>query len=92
MIVSFRSKSLRRFYEDDDHGGLRRDVAQRVGELLALLDAATTIEGMSAVTCRLRPLKDEHKGFWAVSVRGDWWMIFHFEDGKASDVDEIGRY
>nr|HEV8008643.1 type II toxin-antitoxin system RelE/ParE family toxin [Bradyrhizobium sp.] len=29
------------------------------------------------------------KGFWAVTVRANWRVIFRFEDGKASDVDLV---
>jgi proteic killer suppression protein len=27
------------------------------------------------------------KGFWAVTVRANWRIVFRFEDGKAFDVD-----
>ena len=38
---------------------------------------------------RLHPLKGELKGFWAVTVRANWRVIFRFEDGHACDVDLI---
>jgi plasmid maintenance system killer protein len=42
-------------------------------------------------TCRgfrLHPLKGAFKGFWAVTVRANWRVIFRFDDG-AEDVDYV---
>jgi proteic killer suppression protein len=37
---------------------------------------------------RLHPLKGRLKGFWAVTVRAKWRVIFRF-DSDAEDVDYI---
>ena len=37
---------------------------------------------------RLHPLKGERKGFWAVTVRANWRVIFRF-DGGADVVDYV---
>jgi proteic killer suppression protein len=37
---------------------------------------------------RLHPLKGQMKGFWAVTVRANWRVIFRFDDG-ATDVDYV---
>ena len=37
---------------------------------------------------RLHPLKGKEKGFWAVTVRAIWRVIFRF-DGDAQDVDYV---
>jgi len=34
-------------------------------------------------------LKGDRKGFWAVTVRANWRVIFRFEDGDAFDVDYV---
>jgi proteic killer suppression protein len=36
---------------------------------------------------RLHPLIGDLKGFWAVTVRANWRIVFRFEDGHAYDVD-----
>jgi proteic killer suppression protein len=36
---------------------------------------------------RLHPLKGNLKGFWAVTVRANWRVIFRFGDSNAFDVD-----
>jgi proteic killer suppression protein len=38
---------------------------------------------------RLHPLKGREKGFWAVTVRANWRVIFRFADRDAFDVDYV---
>lgn len=38
---------------------------------------------------RLHPLKGALEGYYAVSVSGNWRVIFRFEDGHARDVDYL---
>ena len=38
---------------------------------------------------RLHLLKGGLKGYWSISISGNWRVIFRFEDGDAYDVDLI---
>ena len=38
---------------------------------------------------RLHPLKGEMRGFWSVTVRANWRVIFRFHDHDALDVDYL---
>ena len=38
---------------------------------------------------KLHPLKGDRKGFWAVTVRANWRVIFRFADADALDVDYL---
>ncbi len=38
---------------------------------------------------RLHPLKGTLKGYWAVSVSGNWRVAFRFEGDHAVDVDYL---
>jgi toxin HigB-1 len=87
MIVSFRHKGLRRFFEDDDPSKLPPDMTERIRRVLSFLDAATQVDDMDQPTFRLHALKGDLKGFWAVTVRANWRIIFRFRDGDAEDVD-----
>lgn len=89
MIESFRHKALRRLYEDDDRSKLPADMVDRLRRILAVLDAASTIEAMDQPTFRLHSLKGNLKDFWAVTVRANWRVIFRLEDGKVFDVDFV---
>lgn len=89
MIESFRHKGLKRLYEDDDRSKLPANMVDRLRRILAALDAAMAIEAMDQPTFRLHPLKGELIGFWAVTVRSNWRVIFRFEDGGVFDVDFV---
>jgi toxin HigB-1 len=89
MIESFRHKGLRRLFEDDNTKGINPDHLRKVKQILAVLHAGLTIEALDLPTFGLHPLKGDLKGFWAVTVRANWRIIFRFADGRASDVDLV---
>jgi toxin HigB-1 len=60
---------------------------QRIRQILTALEAAPTIEGMNQPPFKLHPLKGKLRGFWAVTVRANWRIIFRLENGKVFDVD-----
>jgi proteic killer suppression protein len=37
----------------------------------------------------LHPLKGDLQGFWAVTVRANWRIVFRMQGGDARDVDLI---
>ena len=89
MIESIRHKALRRFYETDDRRGLSFDMVERIRVILAALDQAKTIEDMARPSFRLHALKGDMKGFWSVTVRANWRIIFRFADECVRDVDLV---
>lgn len=89
MIRSIRHKGLKRFFEDDDRRGIRADLMDTVQEILTLLDDAAKPEDLALPGYRLHPLKGERKGYWAMTVRANWRIVFRFDDGDAFDVDLI---
>jgi toxin HigB-1 len=89
MIESFRHRSLKRLHQQDDRRKLPPDMVDRIASILAALDAADTITAMDRPSFRLHRLKGSLKGFWAVTVRGNWRIIFRFEDGRVFDVDLV---
>ncbi|PYV16966.1 MAG: peptidase [Acidobacteria bacterium] len=89
MIRSNRHKGLRRLHEDDDPRGVMAEHAVKLRDILARLDAAGRIEDMDLPGFRLHALKGELKGFWAVTVRANWRVIFRFAEGDALDVDYV---
>jgi proteic killer suppression protein len=89
MIRSIHHKGLKRLYEDDDTRGVLAEHVVRLRDILARLDAATTVEEMDVPGFKLHALKGELKGFWAVTVRANWRVVFRFEDADARDVDYL---
>jgi proteic killer suppression protein len=62
---------------------------RKLRQILGAMHAAETIDALRLPTFGLHPLKGELKGFWAVTVRANWRVIFRFENGKAADVDLV---
>jgi proteic killer suppression protein len=90
MIRSFKSKKLRRFFEADDAAGLPAGQAEKIGDILAAIETAEQTADIALFPgWRLHPLKGELKGFWSVTITGNWRVIFRFEDGDAFDVDLV---
>jgi proteic killer suppression protein len=87
MIENFRHKGLRRFFEHGDGSRLPADMLRRIRLILTALEAAQAIEGMTNPLFRLHPLKGDLRGYWAVTVRANWRIVFRFEGGRARDVD-----
>lgn len=89
MIRSFRHRGLKRLYERGDRGQVGADMLDRVENVLAVLDRASGPEAMNLPTYRLHPLKGDLKGFWAVTVRANWRIVWRFDGTDAVDVDLI---
>jgi toxin HigB-1 len=89
MIESIRHKGLRQLFEDDNAKGLNPDHVRKLKQILGLLHAAQTIDGLRLPTFGLHALKGDLKGCWAVTVRANWRVIFRFDDGTARDVDLV---
>ena len=89
MIRSFRHKGLRLLFEEDDRRGVGAAQAGRISRMLALLNRATEPDDMALPGYRLHPLKGDLAGFWAVSVSGNWRIVWRFEGPDAADVDLI---
>jgi len=89
MIRSIRHKGLQRLYRDDDPTGVNPENVSKLSNILARLAAACTIADMDLPGFRLHSLKGELKGFYAVTVRANWRVIFRFDSGGAEDVDYV---
>lgn len=89
MIRSFKHRGLKRLYERDDKSGIRPDLLDTVERIITLLDAATTPQALDLPRHRLHALKGDLQGFWAVTVRANWRIIFRFEGTDAFDVEMI---
>lgn len=87
MIKSFRHKGLRRYFEAGVKSGIQADHSGKLRLQLAALDTAQNIEDMNIPGYRLHPLKGKMKGRWSISVSGNWWLTFKFDDGNIHVLD-----
>lgn len=89
MIAGFRHKGLRLLFEKGDRRKIPPEYANKIERILARLEEASDARNMDLPGFRLHPLKGDFAGFWAVSVSGNWRVVFRFEEGNARDVDLI---
>ena len=89
MIETFRHKGLKRLFEDGDPRGVNPQHVGKIEEILGVLQVARMIEDMDVANFKLHPLKGDLQGFWAVTVRANWRIIFRFDGGHALDIDLI---
>jgi toxin HigB-1 len=89
MIRSFKHRGLKRLYERGDRSGIRPDLVDTVQEILTVLDNAATPQELNLPGYRLHPLKGDLKGFWSVTLRANWRIIFRFEGMDAFDIELI---
>ncbi len=89
MILRFRHKGLERLFASGDTRGVSAQQAKRLRRLLTSLATATSPLNMNIAGYRLHQLAGERKGEWAVSVSGNWRLVFRFEGEDATDVDLV---
>jgi len=89
MIKSFRHAGLLAFYETGSKAGIRPDHAARLKRILGVLDAAMVIGQVDVPGFKLHKLSGTLSGSWAVTVSGNWRVIFRFENGEAELVDYL---
>jgi proteic killer suppression protein len=89
MVRSFRHKGLKRLFEDGETKGVRPDHVEKIENILAVLNRAQQPEDMNLPGFHLHALKGDLKGFWSVTVRANWRVIFRLHNGDAYDVDLI---
>jgi len=89
MIVSFRHKGLKLFYEKGDASKLQPQHVNKIRLILTRLNAAKIPEELNVPGYGLHQLKGEMKGFWSVKVDKNYRIIFRMENENTSDIDYI---
>ena len=89
MILGFRHKGLERLFEKGDRRRVSPRIIARVERVLARLDEAAGPGDMNLPGFGLHPLKGHLAGYWAVSVSGNWRVVFRFDGRDVTDVDLV---
>jgi toxin HigB-1 len=89
VIESFRHKGLKRLFEEDDRSKLPPDVIDKIRLILSALEEAGSINDLNQPSFRLHRLKGDFEGYWSVTVRANWRIVFKFKGDKASNVDLV---
>jgi proteic killer suppression protein len=87
MIRSWADSATRRLHEEGTNRKFRGLDLDAALELLAVLDAATSLRDLSPLrSAGLHKLKGDRRGQWAMTVNGPWRICFRFVRGHAHDV------
>jgi proteic killer suppression protein len=87
-IQSVRHKGLKHFIEDNDDRGIRRDLVNRVRNVLTALIAAEDMDRVQGPPgWRIHQLSGDRAGTWSISVSGNWRITFNIEQGKIVNLD-----
>ena len=89
MILRFRHKGLARLFASENASGVNAQHVRKLRQILAALNTAKEPPNMNLPGFQLHPLKGARNGQWAVSVSGNWRVVFGFDDDNATDVDLV---
>ena len=87
MIVSFRHKGLKLFYEKGDASKLQLQHLSKIRLILTRLNAARAPEELNVPGYGLHELKGSFNDFWSVKFDKNFRIIFRVEQENAHDVD-----
>lgn len=91
MIKSFKLKALRLLWETGKVGKLPADQFNRISQILEVSDSAQSVPNDFEFfrSWKIHPLKGSLKGYWSLTVKENWRIIFRFERQDAFDVDYL---
>jgi proteic killer suppression protein len=72
---------------DGDPSRIGAALRDRIENVLSVLDAATSPTDLDLPGYRLHALKGDLRGFWSVSISGNWRITFRVENGNVFEVD-----
>ena len=91
-LVRFRHKGLKQLHEEGNPKGVPPAMADKLRKLLFALETAEKVEQLDRFPgSKLHPLKGDRRGFWSLTVTGNWRLIFSHDEraDTASDIDLI---
>ncbi len=89
MIVSFKHRGLKLFYETGKFSKIQPKHKERLRIMLAALDAAIDIRDIDVPGFDLHKLRGNLKDHWAITVNGNWRLTFKFENSDVHILDYI---
>jgi len=89
MIASIQHKGLKLLWMKNDASKLPAEQVKKIRNILTLLHGAAVVEDLNFPGSGLHQLKGGLKGFWSVTVTGNYRIIFRFENGDAHLVDYL---
>ncbi len=77
------------FYEHGLSIKLSQGQLSKIRRIFDLLDAVSSEEDIKGLGVGVHKLKREYAGFWALTVTGNYRIIFRFHAGDVYDIDYL---
>ena len=87
MILSFKHKDLKKFFQSGSTAGTQASHATKLRLILGRLHAATCPQDMNLPGLGLHQLTGNRSEIWSVSVNGNWRVTFKFVGQDAEIVN-----
>jgi len=87
MILTFKHKGLKQFFESGQKSGIQAKHASRLKLILGRLHASTSPEDMNLPGLYLHQLSGSRSDIWSVRVSGNWRITFRFNGEHAEVVN-----
>ena len=88
VIRSFRHAGLEKFFRTGSKAGIQPSQASKLRLQLTTLNTAQTLGDIGRFeSWSLHALKGEMSGKWAISVNGNWRIVFEFHENDVHIVD-----
>ena len=89
MIRSIRHKGIRLYYEEGNGAKLPNQQLAKIARFLTALDAIDSEVDILALGSGIHQLKGNYKGFWSLTITGNYRLIFRFDPPDVYDVDYV---
>ena len=89
MIISFKHKGLKLFFETGSTAKINANHADKLHDILQLLDVINKPEQMNMPGWRFHSLTGDMQGFYSITVNKNWRVIFSFEGSNATLVNYL---
>ena len=89
MIRSFAHKGLESFFRTGSRAGIQPAHSERIRELLTALNVAQSPNDLGRSSWRLHPLLGDRAGYWSLTIRANWRIVFRFVEQDVELVDYL---
>ena len=91
MVKSFKHKGLRLLWQTGKSNKLPADQLNKIKQMLEVIDSSQSVpqDFEFFISWRIHPLKGSLKGYWSLTVKENWRIIFRFDGQNAFDIDYL---
>ena len=87
-LLKFRHKGLFQLYAEDSPRGISASKAGKLRRVLTALETAENIQEVGVYPgWNLHPLKGDKKGYWSLSITGNFRVTFYYDHNTNTATD-----